>query len=123
MEIDGGSMLEEMVLFINGGDDLGMAVTNGDGDNTAEGVEVAVAFFVVKVLHRTFDQHEGFFIVVKKGWGEVFLAKFEHFFGGRSVVGLGLVRVGRQGRSLCGHGSSLKFGELISKSRMIRGRA
>ena len=116
-------MLEEMILFIHGGDDLGMAVTNGDGDNTAEGVEVAAAFFVVEILHRSFDQHEGFFVVVKKGWGEVFLAKLEHFFSGGSVVRLGLVRVGRQGRSLCGHRSRLKFGELISKSRMIPAQA
>ena len=98
-----------MILLIDGGDHFWVAVSDGYGDDTAEGVEVAAAFLVVEVLHRSFDQHEGFFVIVKKGWGEVFLAEFEHFFGGRSVVGPGLVRERGEGGSLCGHGDILKF--------------
>jgi hypothetical protein len=96
MEIDGGDVLEAVVLLVDGGEDLGVAVADGDGDDAAKGVEITAAFLVVEVLHRPLHDHERLAVVVEKGGGKVFFAEFQDFFRTGALVGVGLVIVGRK---------------------------
>jgi hypothetical protein len=96
MEVDGGDVLEPVVLLVDGGEDFGMAVADGDGDDAAKGVEITAAFLVVEVLHRPLHDHKGLSVVVEKGGGEVFFAEFQDFFRAGALIGAGLVVIGRK---------------------------
>ena len=96
MEIDGGNVLEPVVLLVDSGEDLGVTVADGNGDDAAKGVEITAAFLVVEVLHRPLHDHKGLAVVVKKRGGEVFFAEFQDFFRARALIGAGLVVIGRK---------------------------
>ena len=66
VKINGGGMLEEMVLFVDRGDHLWVAVSDGDSDDTAKSVEIAATLFIEQVLHRPLHEHEWLAVVMKK---------------------------------------------------------
>ena len=66
MKINGGGMLEEMVLFIDRSDHLWVAVSNGDSDDTAKSVKIAATLFIEQILHRPLYEHEWLAVVMKK---------------------------------------------------------
>jgi hypothetical protein len=102
VEVAGGGVLDEAGLGGEGGGDFGMAVTDGDGADAAEAVEVAAAGFVEEVLHFAFDGHEGVFVEEEDALVEDgFAAGEEVGFGGAGVGGGGVVKGGEGG----GHGS------------------
>ena len=89
VEINGGGVLEFGALLRERGEDFGMAMADADGDDSAEGVEVAPSGWVEEVLHPALNDRERFWIVVEDGGVEMGLAQGVQFGRGRPGVGFG----------------------------------
>ena len=81
MQIDRGGVLVEFALFGARGNDVRMAVTDANGDDTAEAVEVALALFVPDVLSVAFHDHERLFIIEEDAGVHELLAQHENLLG------------------------------------------
>ena len=96
MQIKRRRVLEDFILFPRRGNDVRMAMPNADGHNATNAVEVTLARVVPDVLHRAFDEHDGFFVVEKNSGIHELLAQREHFVGGRTGIFLRFVTCGGQ---------------------------
>ena len=98
MQVDGGGVLVEFALFVARGNDVRMAVTDADGDDAAETVEVALALFVPHVLTVAFHDHERLLVIEEDARVHELLAQGQHFVGGRPGVGKRLMLAGGEVR-------------------------
>src|ERR1041385_2475562 len=96
MEIDGGRMLEELVLFPRRRDDVGMAMSDADRDDPAERIEITAAGFIPDILHFALHNGERPFVVEKNSRIEELLALAQNLVRRGSSVGLRLMSEGRQ---------------------------
>src|SRR5436305_12118157 len=120
-------MLHRFVLPVRGGDDVRMTMSDADGHDAAESVEVALAHLVPDVLHAAFNQHDRFFVVEENAWVHELLALGENFLSGGTGIFLRLMTGWRQRDILHINGaySSRKraFAQVRSECRMCDGEA
>ena len=67
--------------LLRSGDDVRMTMTDADGDDAAEPVEITPARFVPDILHLSFHEHERLFVIEKNSRVQELFAQREHFFG------------------------------------------
>ena len=72
---------------------------DADGDDSAEAIEIAAAFFVKNILSLAFHQHHRLFVIEENAGIEKFAAELQNFIGGGAGVGFWLMIERRQGRS------------------------
>ena len=58
MQINGRHMLQLADLLADFFDNIRMAVSDRNGDDAGEAIEILLAFFVPQVLHVPFDQQQ-----------------------------------------------------------------
>ena len=96
MKINGGGMLQRLVLLPDNIDNIRMTMPDAHGHNSAKRVEISAAVLVPEVLHFSFHEHDRLFVVEKNSGIQELLAQTQHFVGRRPVVFLRLVTKGRK---------------------------
>mmetsp|Transcript_26074 Transcript_26074/g.83188 ORF Transcript_26074/g.83188 Transcript_26074/m.83188 type:complete len:221 (-) Transcript_26074:8-670(-) len=89
VEVDGGRVLQELVLLHHGVHHLWMAVTDANGDDSRERVEVALAGVIEEVLHLALHDCERLLVEVEHSWVEELRSHFEDLLRGGPRVGHG----------------------------------
>mmetsp|Transcript_841 Transcript_841/g.2617 ORF Transcript_841/g.2617 Transcript_841/m.2617 type:complete len:380 (+) Transcript_841:217-1356(+) len=68
VQVDGGGVLNELVLLVHGLHELWVGVTHTDGDDAPKGVEVPPPSLVVQVLLLSLHNHHGPLVIVEDSW-------------------------------------------------------
>src|SRR5262249_55933557 len=96
VQIDRGRMLKPPDLLANARDDFGMTMSDRNGDNPGECVEVLLAGLVPEVLHVAFDDQERLLIIREQARAQVLTAQRENLVAGGPLIGGRRVRRGRR---------------------------
>src|SRR5436309_2701754 len=91
MQINGGRMLERLVLLSHNIDNSRVTMSHADGDDSAKRVEISAAVLVPEILHFPFHQHDRLFVVEKNSWIQELFAQMQDFISRRAAVFLRFV--------------------------------
>src|SRR6516225_11952910 len=90
-------MLERFILFLRSGNNVGMAMSYANRDNSAEAIEVSFACIIPDVLEFSFHQHQRLFVIEEDSRVEELLAQGEDLISRSAFVRRGLMAGGGQG--------------------------
>lgn len=93
-----------------------MAVSDRDGDDSREAVEIPLALLVPQVLHVPFDYEQRIFVVRDQTRRQILLAQRDDFLFRRARILLGRMLADRQLRACAAGGWNVVFhGTLLPK--------
>lgn len=79
-------MLKKLALFVNSIENVGMAVTAGDSDNSSKGIKVSPTTLIKQVLHLPFHDVKRLLVEMEKRRSQKLLPFLENFFGGGTII-------------------------------------
>ena len=83
VQINRGGMLQHFVLLVGSVDHVRMAMTDADGDDAAETVEITPAIFIPDILPLAFHDHDRLFVIEEDAGIQELLAQLQHFVGAK----------------------------------------
>src|ERR1041385_6317477 len=98
MQVDRGRMLKGVDLLVNRLHDTWMAVPDRNRHDAGVEVQIAMAGFVVEILHVAFDDQERLAVEMEDCWVGISPAELEQLLLGRPCVGAGTGVGGREFR-------------------------
>src|SRR5438876_7684308 len=91
MQVDRRGVLQNIVSAVRRFDHVRMTMSNTDGHDSAECVEITAPLLVPDILHFSLHQHDWLLVVEKNTWVQKFFAQPQYFIWGGPLIFLGLI--------------------------------